>query len=128
MAQIRIITLICLLWLSGCASTKDFVGAAKSAGAKVVSTITKPFTKKKHAAATTEKHTASGSGGEPKSTNQTLIKEIQTKLKKLGYVSTISGKFDAKTEAAIQDFQLDNDLNIDGKPSQSLLQVINAQL
>lgn len=58
-----------------------------------------------------------------------LVTQTQEKLKKLGYnVGTVDGKFGAKTEAAIQDFQLDNDLEITGKPSTSLLRVINAKL
>ncbi len=73
--------------------------------------------------------TASTTEGEPESTKASLVRETQEKLLQLGYdVGTPDGRYGAKTEAAIQDFQLDNDLGIDGKPSASLLRVINARL
>lgn len=55
-----------------------------------------------------------------------LLVDIQEKLRALDYYSgPISGKLDSRTEAAIQDFQLDNDLRINGRPTQSLLEEID---
>ena len=72
---------------------------------------------------------ASAMEGESTSVKASLVRETQEKLLQLGYdVGTPDGRYGAKTEAAIQDFQLDNDLGIDGKPSASLLRVINARL
>ncbi len=73
--------------------------------------------------------TAVAKVGAAKSMNASLVRETQEKLLKLGYdVGTPDGRYGAKTEVAIQDFQLDNDLGIDGKPSVSLLRVINSRL
>lgn len=56
----------------------------------------------------------------------TLVTQIQEKLAALGYnPGKINGETNTKTEAAIQDFQLDNDLVIDGRPSKSLLRLIS---
>jgi len=58
-----------------------------------------------------------------------LLVDVQEKLRILGYYSgPISGKLDSRSEAAIQDFQLDNDLRINGRPSGSLLQKIDKVL
>lgn len=58
-----------------------------------------------------------------------LLVEVQEKLRTLGYYKgPISGKLDSRSEAAIQDFQLDNDLRIDGRPTPTLLQQINKTL
>jgi len=58
--------------------------------------------------------------------SDTLVTQIQEKLTALGYnPGEINGKTNTKTEAAIQDFQLDNDLVIDGRPSKSLLRLIS---
>ena len=55
-----------------------------------------------------------------------LLVDVQEKLRTMGYYSgPISGKLDSRTEAAIQDFQLDNDLRINGRPTKSLLTEIN---
>lgn len=62
----------------------------------------------------------------PKPTKKPILIDIQEKLRTMGYYSgPISGKLDSRTEAAIQDFQLDNDLRINGRPTESLLQEIN---
>lgn len=57
-----------------------------------------------------------------------IVKEIQEKLSSLGYKpGKATGTINTKTESAIQDFQLDNDMVIDGKPSKSLLRALNSQ-
>lgn len=56
-----------------------------------------------------------------------MVKEIQEKLNSLGYKpGKATGIINTKTESAIQDFQLDNDMVIDGKPSKSLLRALNS--
>ncbi len=51
-----------------------------------------------------------------------LLMQIEQRLAELGYnPGPVDGRATARTEAAIQDFQLDNDLKIDGKPTESLL-------
>lgn len=58
-----------------------------------------------------------------------MVRETQLKLQMLGYdIGKLDGRYGGKTEAAIQDFQLDNDLSIDGVPSISLLRLIDAKL
>lgn len=57
-----------------------------------------------------------------------MVKKIQEKLSSLGYKpGNATGTVNTKTESAIQDFQLDNDMVIDGKPSKSLLRALNSQ-
>lgn len=63
------------------------------------------------------------------SAEKPLLVEVQEKLMTLGYKpGSTNGKLDARTEAAIQDFQLDHDLRINGRPSKSLLQAIDRAL
>lgn len=58
-----------------------------------------------------------------------LLVEVQEKLRTLGYYSgPISGRLDSRSEAAIQDFQLDKDLRIDGRPTSTLLEEIDKAL
>lgn len=58
-----------------------------------------------------------------------LLVEVQEKLTTLGYdPGTTDGKLNARTEAAIQDFQLDHDMRINGRPSKALLQAIDKAL
>lgn len=58
-----------------------------------------------------------------------LLVEVQEKLRTLGYYSgPISGRLDSSTEAAIQDFQLDHDLRINGRPSKPLLEELDKVL
>lgn len=60
------------------------------------------------------------------SARESMITDIQQQLSKLGYnPGRSTGKLNARTEAAIQDFQLDNNLRIDGKPSAELLELLN---
>ena len=86
-----------------------------------------------------KKQTAESSGGDateqqadevPQLTEQqTLVIEIQESLKTLGYsTGAVNGRLGAKTEAAIQDFQLDHGLRIDGKPSQTLLDLMKEEI
>ncbi len=59
---------------------------------------------------------------------QQRISEIQTKLAKLGYFTgKADGNFNAATEAAIQDYQLDNGLRIDGRPTEKLREMLANQ-
>jgi len=46
------------------------------------------------------------------------VSGLQDKLKKAGYDVGSSGKFDAKTEAAVRQYQKDNNLKVDGKVGQ----------
>lgn len=58
--------------------------------------------------------------------NESLTGQIQERLLELGYKpGRITGKPNSRTEAAIQDFQLDNDLRVDGRVSVSLLETLN---
>lgn len=59
----------------------------------------------------------------PLNPRQQLLISIQESLDELGYApGRTDGKMDSQTEAAIQDFQLDNDMRINGRPSAELLQ------
>ncbi len=58
-----------------------------------------------------------------------LVTSIQESLNTLGYsTGPVNGRLGAKTEAAIQDFQLDSGLRIDGKPTKELLDLINEKV
>lgn len=61
--------------------------------------------------------------------SETLTGQIQAKLIELGYKpGRITGKLNSRTEAAIQDFQLDNDLRIDGRATEDLLHILTVTL
>lgn len=63
------------------------------------------------------------------SSEEQLVVNIQESLKSLGYsTGPANGRLGAKTEAAIQDFQLDSGLRIDGKPTQKLLDQIQEKI
>ena len=54
---------------------------------------------------------------------QQLLVSIQQSLDDLGYApGRTDGIMDSQSEAAIQDFQLDNDMRINGRPSADLLE------
>lgn len=56
---------------------------------------------------------------------QQLLVSIQESLAELGYApGRTDGIMDSQSEAAIQDFQLDNDMRINGRPSTELLQTL----
>ena len=56
-----------------------------------------------------------------------VLTKIQTLLKEKGYYEgEINGNFTATTEAAIQDYQLDKGLRIDGRANKELLAVLEA--
>jgi len=58
-----------------------------------------------------------------------LIADIEQGLATLGYdPGVVDDKKDARTEAAIQDFQLDQNLRIDGKATKKLLAAVNREL
>jgi hypothetical protein len=70
---------------------------------------------------------AEDAGGPEEIVDETTIARIQLQLKQLGYpLDAITGRLDPKTQAAIRGYQLDNNLFIDGKPSQKLLEHIFA--
>ncbi|HYV46627.1 MAG TPA: peptidoglycan-binding protein [Myxococcaceae bacterium] len=50
--------------------------------------------------------------------NGSEVSGLQDKLKNAGYDAGTSGKFDAKTEAAVRQYQKDNNLKVDGKVGQ----------
>lgn len=65
----------------------------------------------------------------PVSAEQSMITSIQENLTALGYSpGPADGNLTSKTEAAIQDFQLDNDLRIDGRPSPKILELTTNKL
>ncbi|MEZ5653887.1 MAG: peptidoglycan-binding domain-containing protein [Burkholderiaceae bacterium] len=56
-----------------------------------------------------------------------LLMQIEQRLSELGYdPGPVDGRLTARTEAAIQDFQLDNGLKIDGRATKSLLQSLQS--
>jgi|GEM_PF-4688852 len=58
-----------------------------------------------------------------------LIYRIQTSLSEAGYrPGRANGRLTLGTEAAIQNFQLDHDLRINGRPSEALLESIQAEV
>ena len=55
-------------------------------------------------------------------TGDKLVYRIQEQLKTLGYYSgSVDGKLTSRTEASIQDFQLESGIPIDGKATELLL-------
>ncbi len=63
------------------------------------------------------------------SAEEQLVTRIQESLNSLGYsAGPTNGRLGAKTEAAIQDFQLDSGLRIDGKPTQELLDLLKRKV
>ncbi len=63
------------------------------------------------------------------SARQSMISSIQENLIALGYSpGPADGNLTAKTEAAIQDFQLDYDLRIDGQPSAEILELSSSKV
>lgn len=60
---------------------------------------------------------------------RSLVADIEQGLATLGYdPGVIDDKKDARTEAAIQDFQLDQNLRIDGRATEKLLAAVNREL
>lgn len=65
------------------------------------------------------------SAAAPAAQGNSLVHRIQTALAERGYApGRVNGRLNGRTEAAIQDFQLDHGLAIDGRPSESLLEAI----
>ena len=65
----------------------------------------------------------------PLTEEEKILVAIQVHLTTLGYYAGAQdGVFSASTEAAIQDFQLDNSLRIDGKPTQAVLEAIEKKV
>ncbi len=57
--------------------------------------------------------------------DQEIVREIQTLLQEKGYsISVVDGIYGDETSLAIKEFQLDSDLDIDGIPSQELLEML----
>ena len=108
---------IVLLTLGGCASVEN-----------VKDQITDRFGN-----SDSQSETSSGTAGSAsavvKSKKAILLTSIQESLDELGYApGRTDGNMDPQTEAAIQDFQLDNDLRISGRPSEKLLEAIQEKL
>ena len=53
----------------------------------------------------------------------TAVVEMQEKLKKLGYLSEVTGEFDTATVEAVKNFQRRNNLTVDGTAGQDTLRV-----
>ena len=51
----------------------------------------------------------------------TAVVEMQEKLKKLGYLSEVTGEFDSATVEAVKNFQRRNDLTVSGKANSATL-------
>jgi len=123
-----VVLLAVSLFLSSCATVDSTIG-------KVTSTVNDRFGKSSgdsdnvDSVETSASEVDAGNDGknapqiaDKRSSGKPLLVELQEKLRKLDYYSgPISGKLDSRTEAAIQDFQLDNDLRIDGRPTEALL-------
>lgn len=109
---------VCLVLIStGCASV-DATFDKVSAG------VSDKFGKKDDSAAQPLKAVEKTPPTKPNKKNSII--NIQEKLRTLGYYSgPISGTLDARSEAAIQDFQLDKNLKIDGRPTPSLIEQID---
>lgn len=57
----------------------------------------------------------------------TEVKELQSKLAQLGYgVGAVDGKFGAKTESAVRNFQKDHGLRVDGLAGTQTIKEINS--
>ena len=106
-----------VLLLVGCSSVE-----------KVADNITGRFNK---SPAQTEQSLVSAGGQEEpvKSAREVLVSDIQSGLDELGYgPGRTDGQMDSQTEAAIQDFQLDNNLRITGRISKGLLESIQSEV
>ncbi len=68
-----------------------------------------------------------GSTASTDDAGDSLVADIERGLRELGYSpGTVDGYLDIRTEAAIQDFQLDHDLRIDGRATPELLKALEA--
>jgi peptidoglycan hydrolase-like protein with peptidoglycan-binding domain len=57
------------------------------------------------------------------------VRDIQAGLQRLGYdPGAADGRFGAKTESAIRQYQQDSGLPVDGQPTASLLQNIRSRI
>lgn len=54
------------------------------------------------------------------------VKSIQTKLKKLGYMSNVTGYFGSETESAVESFQKRNSLGVDGTVGKVTMATLNS--
>ncbi len=115
-------SLCMVVLLGGCATVSDTYGS-------VSSSVSTKFGKKDDPELASELVPAGEQDAKtekPVVREKPLLVDIQEKLRVLGYYSgPISGRLDSRTEAAIQDFQLDNDLRINGRPTQALLDAID---
>ena len=70
----------------------------------------------------------SATDNEAVETEESELAMIQSLLKEQGYFAgAVDGDFDAETEAAIQDFQLDKGLRVDGRPTTELLSALKSK-
>ena len=97
---------------------------------KVKEGVMERLPKKQPQAQVAEENTESSPVAAPLlSSEEQLVMSIQESLTSLGYTTgPANGRLGAKTEAAIQDFQLDSGLRIDGKPTPELLDRIKAKI
>lgn len=118
---ILLLVFIAGLLASGCATVDATVDKVKAG-------VSDRFGKEEEAEAD-GLQAVEGSAEPAKPLKKPLLVEVQEKLRTLGYYSgPISGSLDSQTEAAIQDFQLDHDLRINGRPSKPLLSELNKAL
>lgn len=114
--------LFCLFVSSGCATVDSTLD-------KVTSSVSDRFGKKDDNADIALPAVEQEAPTAPEPERKPLLIEIQEKLRTLDYYSgPISGKLDSRSEAAIQDFQLDKNLRIDGRPTSALLDEIDKAL
>ncbi len=146
---IHILSGACLVYaLTGCGSTMEGLGDDfKSLSAKIGTAVKSGKSKKEPSSSDEPKLIKTNSKSNPnkagsdlakaintqsevrKGYSKNMVQQVQEKLNTLGYdAGDANGSYSASTEAAIQDFQLDNDLAVDGRPSISLLRVINTRL
>lgn len=110
---VGILCFVCML--SGCAATLE--GLKEDLG-KVSD---KAGLKKDNSASLVE------GAAEAEETEASILVQIQTILKDQGYYKgKVDGKFSASTEAAIQDYQLDSGLRIDGRATPELLEALQS--
>ena len=109
------------LLCSSCATVDATVEKVKSGVTSRFGDSEKPASNKLHA--------EPSDTGSTKGVAKPILVDVQEKLQTLGYFNgPINGKLNSRTEAAIQDFQLDNDMRINGRPSESLVKQLDKAL
>lgn len=54
------------------------------------------------------------------------VQQIQTRLKELGYMKSVTGYFGSETDTAVRSFQHNNKLTVDGKVGKNTLEKLNS--